>query len=773
MKSIISNIKKSKFQKCLLLSELCLFLLLLCFAVKPKFETFIPGNQLTVPENGVMEQYVARTLDGLLAVAIPEMDDEMKKEPFGEIPLILGGGRAYHVIIDYENMTAENPTVGQEQCYLQIESKDKIVSNTQELYDNAKRSEGIFWVSPFRSSVEAKAVFYCKAPGMTVIKGVRIEESLRYRIFFILTYLFLCAMGWLLIWYVIPLEAERKIVLLSLFGIVLYASLPLFTKNCYYTQDIRFHLKRIGSLAAGLSRGDFHAWYEPDVANGFGYVEHIFYPKIFLYFPAFLHMLDVPLYMCYKIYILTMNIATCAVSYWSFRRIFSSRVIGLLGSGIYSLAIYRIYNIYGLNAMGEVSAKIFLPLLSYGLWKLACCDQQKVRLTDGMPLIIGGAGIICSHVLTCEILAVFLPIFFCLNWREYFQKNKIFLLCKSGVLMCICSLFFLIPMIDGLNMNMVVNQYDGEKTIGKYALTVSDLFRTVFIGQDSARAVGNAFLFGCGLFGICMIYRKVWGLQETKGYMLIRSVALLGGAAVWMCTDLFPWDYLPYVNKKAAWLLSVVQFPWRYLTIAGISLTLVTCYSVKIISEKLVKKEFGRMLMTAISLGMIGISILEAFNYIGGYVEENGTINDAYMNNDINNVLAFGDYLPAGTDYHAYETNEMMVSSSVTEVEEYHTEGDIRYCTVSNQGMESYIDLPVFHYKWMRAADHTTGERFQVSDGINGRMRVVIPRGYIGTLKIYFQPPALWYAAEMISWCGCLGCLAVICIQRKRDLLEM
>lgn len=94
MKSIINNIKKSKFQKCLLLSELCLFLLLLCFAVKPKFETFIPGNQLTVPENGVMEQYVARTLDGLLAVAIPEMDDEMKKEPFGEIPLILGGGQS-------------------------------------------------------------------------------------------------------------------------------------------------------------------------------------------------------------------------------------------------------------------------------------------------------------------------------------------------------------------------------------------------------------------------------------------------------------------------------------------------------------------------------------------------------------------------------------------------------------------------------------------------------------------------------------------------------
>jgi len=774
LKNLISKIRLSKFQKILLIVEILGFFLLFFFTNRALHEMIILGNDFRILDEDSMISNVSITEEGLV-ISTDLQTEEIQEECVSEVPLnFSGGGGAYHVVIDYKNLTAVNPEVSQSQCYIEIESdkdQDKILSNSQMLYDNAIESEGVFWISPFAGSIDAKLKLYVKDPGTTVIQNIRIEESLKYRYYLLLLYVAICSFVWFAFYLCSHLSENQKVVLLLLFFIVFYNSIPLFSRGYYDTRDMLFHLKRIGSLAEGLSRGNFPVRYEPDVANGFGYVEHIFYPNLFLYFPAILFLLDVPLYFCYKIYIFIINIATCVISYFSFKRIFHSKIIGILGTGIYSLAIYRIFNLYGLNAAGELSAKIFFPLLCYGLWDVI--NQKKpVRLSDCWPLIISGIGIICSHVLTWELLLIFLALFFLMNWREYIRRDIIWAFCQSCFIILGCCAFFLIPFFDGLSMSMGVNHYSEDVSIGEYALDVSTLFRFVFEDKDSARSVGNVFLIGLILFGICIIYQRAWKLKSSKEYAVMRKLALLGIISIWMCTELFPWNYISYISKRLSWFLGVVQFPWRYLSITGIIMTLVTCYSVKTLSIHLAEKFSIRIknaLMAGFSISLVVISILEASNYMGHYVLQTDIVNWAYMNNDVNYALALRDYVPEDVHSGDFCTNEVICSSDDISIKEYYSEGDKKYCVIKNAGTDGYVDLPVFCYKQMQITNKNIGENMQITKGTKGRLRVMIPKGFSGTLEIIFKIPIAWRIGEGISLVFWIILGIIRCIHKRKD----
>lgn len=768
------TLKNNKGWKLLFVMEIVFFFLLLCFSFRTRYRIHLTGEQLEVVEGSIVSECVTKD-NGMVAIAVSELGDENRGTPYceGRISLPRLGG-AYELVVNYANIMAEEPQVLEGQCYVKIlpeESSNRILSNEQRLYDNSKVSEGMFWIKPSTEQTDVRLVFCVDDVGLTAIESVTITESLKYRIAMLVLYVSFCAMGWLFVWGAKTMSPEQKGILIVLLGIIIYSSLPLFMEGIYLTTDMKFHLKRIGSLAEGLLRGEFPVRYQPEVANGFGYVEHIFYPNLFLYVPAIIYMLDVPLYVCYKIYLLLINIATTGVAYWSYKKIFNSRIIGVLGTGIYTLAIYRIYNLYGLNAIGELSAKIFFPLLCYGLWKLVFDENEKKKcLLDYLPILIAGIGIICSHVLTCEMLLFFLPAFLILNWRKYFRRDILWSFGKILMIAFGCCAAFLLPFLDGLSMSMKVNQWEGTGSISGFAVNVMELFRTVFIDKDSAISLGNTFLIGALLFGICVVNRKKWEIEYSEEYSMMCSIFGLGVLSIVMCTNVFPWDYLFGINEKLSWMLGVVQFPWRYLSFAIIFMTLVTCYSVKVICAHVLSDtldKFDKVVMIGLSIGMIAISVLESTNYMGHYVNSNAIVNYGYMNNDINFELALRDYVPKGVKRDDYKKNEPIFSSELIAVNEYHPEGSDRYYTIHNKGEEGYIDLPVFGYEQLQAIDASTEKKMTLGQGEKGRLRLVVPTGYEGTVKISFVVPKMWRAAELISVVSCLGCILAVYIQKK------
>ena len=96
---------------------------------------------------------------------------------------------------------------------------------------------------------------------------------------------------------------------------------------------------------------------------GHGYANSLFYCDTFLVIPAILRLIGFPMSVSYGGYICLVNLTTAVIAYICFCGIFRNRVTGMFGSMLYTLAPYRVYNIYNRSAVGEYTAMIFLPLL--------------------------------------------------------------------------------------------------------------------------------------------------------------------------------------------------------------------------------------------------------------------------------------------------------------------------------------------------------------------------------------------------------------------------
>ena len=141
------------------------------------------------------------------------------------------------------------------------------------------------------------------------------------------------------------------------------------------------------------------------------------YGSLFLYFPAILHLLGMPITIAYNIYIIFMNGLACFISFYSFKKMFNTAGWGICGTCVYMLAAYRITNLYVRAAIGEYTAMTFLPLVIYGIYRIYFTDKNK-KLIDHLPLILGVSGIIQSHILTCEMLAPFVFFFGIVHKRK-------------------------------------------------------------------------------------------------------------------------------------------------------------------------------------------------------------------------------------------------------------------------------------------------------------------------------------------------------------------
>ena len=155
---------------------------------------------------------------------------------------------------------------------------------------------------------------------------------------------------------------------LALAGIFLAVCYPLYTDYLTVGHDIPFHLLRIEGIAEGLRAGMFPVKVHPLWANGYGYAVGVLYGDILLYFPAVLRLLGFSVQAAYKIFLASINLATVVSSYFCFKRMFSSRKAGLLGSLLYSASLYRLIDVYTRAAVGEYSAMLFFPLALCGFY---------------------------------------------------------------------------------------------------------------------------------------------------------------------------------------------------------------------------------------------------------------------------------------------------------------------------------------------------------------------------------------------------------------------
>ena len=173
------------------------------------------------------------------------------------------------------------------------------------------------------------------------------------------------AVGASILWLMIGtgrLTRENMAPVLFIALAVLIGSAPALKTTFVIGHDGTYHMARLLNLADGLKNGQFPVRMGGFAYDGYGGVMSVFYPDTFLY-PFALMILGgaSAVYVC-NVFSVALNIGAALSMYVAAKRLFEKRWAATGASILYTLASYRVVNVFTRIAFGEALAMIFLPL---------------------------------------------------------------------------------------------------------------------------------------------------------------------------------------------------------------------------------------------------------------------------------------------------------------------------------------------------------------------------------------------------------------------------
>lgn len=552
---------------------------------------------------------------------------------------------------------------------------------------------------------------------------------------------------------------KHRVEVLFLLAVLFLVSLPEMTADFYYGHDIYFHLLRIEGIAREIRLGNFPAKIHSLCMDGYGSPVSVYYGDLFLYIPALLRIVGFSVVSAYKIYVFVINAGTVGLSYFCFKQIFRNQNVAMLGTLAYATCSYRMVNIYERAAVGEYTAMMVFPLVALAVYRIYTepCEEWEEYRKNAWLLAFAMTGLISSHILSTEMVVWFLVIICVVLIKKTLRRNTLKVYTAAVFETLFLNAYFLVPFLDYyLNENVYVNE-NVEKGIMKVRAIQS---RGAYIGQyftffGRVRGAASPSLEGrmqlspglvlmCALvvaFFFCIIERK-----RNRRCALYIFFSLL---ALFMASDIFPWDHLA-VRFKLFDLLAQVQFPWRYIGIASIFLSLLLC-EVLVWLKEMYEFDLRRMYVIIICACVfmtcyITGELYESIDVSGGM----GTsfVLAPYDTVAVDTRFVAKEYVRAGTAIELLDGN--IHSENAKYVNEVSRSGSrmVLYCETEKES--AYIEVPFLNYKGYHVCDEN-GNEYEISDGKNNVISFCLPAHFKGNVIVEFKEPRLWRVAEMIS----------------------
>ena len=568
------------------------------------------------------------------------------------------------------------------------------------------------------------------------------------------------------LWFIFEEKIRKnKTVILSLIGIVILSSLPLFTADIGKGHDLYFHVMRIEALSDSLTHGVFPNRVSTLWFDGYGYPASIYYGDILLYIPALMRLIGFTVVTSYKIYILSINIGTAMFGYLCFKCMFKNRYSALMTTLVYSTATYRLVNVYIRSAVGEYTAMMFLPIIACGMYLIYTRDMTKEReyFKSATVLALGMSGLIGCHILSTEMVCFMLAITCIILFKKTFKLTTLRALGIAVMETILLTAYFIIPFADycknvSVSINEVVTEipYIQNKacSIAEYFAVFRDVFSQYSVHENTRLAATPGFILMLSIIagGVVLIYQKKGKRSRELAVYVAMSVISL-----YTASDMFPWDKLA-ARTSFGRLLAQVQFPWRYVTMAILFSALVFGY----LFGRFEEKDFGTK-TRYFQLGAIAcvtvISIAASMYFDGAYLDDIRFRHWVDVGDISTWSVGAGEYKLA--DYSDDVDGEIKFSDmkTVNMIERDGSRMEI-YCESSDiQGM---VQVPIFNYKGYVVTDDK-GNTYDIIDGVNNTISFKVPANFNGNITIDFKEPWYWRGSEIISLTAVLM-LTVMCI---------
>ncbi len=518
------------------------------------------------------------------------------------------------------------------------------------------------------------------------------------------------------------IKLNYDFILISLF-ISIICVIPYFLMGGISAEhDTFFHLSRIEGYSQSILNFDFLPKIYPFKNGGFGYGSPIFYSDILLLPFSLIYILTDSIVFSYVSLLIVFSFLSAYFTCTLIDKISNNKYLAYFGAFIYIFSTYRLTDIYVRGAIGEVMALAFLPLVLLGIYYLFYQIKPKKAI---YYLTIGMTFLILTHNITFFLCFLLIIFFMIINHQKLIQHKKYFIiLVISGILTALFSAFYIFGMLEQLSSHeMIVHYYGGSSDLISHALDFDQLFRNDFVfGFSSTNDNISKMVLTPGL--ALLLLPLIYFFEKNKNSFVLHSM-ILGYICVLLSTNITPWFLLDY--------LGVIQFPWRFMTLATILLVIPSCYAL----NKLFK--FNKIIFaTTLTL------VIFNTGYLLTKIEDrpfplpfelkyesllDGTLIDPYYSATYMRVeLAGGDYLPwPSIDYRNIDQCALddSLSNISCDVEKEYTTTTI---SIANNHNDSFL-LPLTYYE---------GYEAYIIDEDNNKQFVAITQDYnTGLVRVH------------------------------------
>ncbi len=505
----------------------------------------------------------------------------------------------------------------------------------------------------------------------------------------------------------------------------------------------------------------------PDMGYGFGFPLFNFYPPLPYLFGEIFRIFGIAFVDVVKITFIFAFVAS-GISMYFLAKEFFGKWGGVISSIFYIWAPYHSVDIYVRGAMNEAWALIFFPAILWFGYRLI--QNNKKRQVNIILLALSWTGLLLSHNLMAMIFA---PIFagWCLIW---IIKSKVFVpsfikLGIAGVLTLGLAAFFTLPVTIEQGLVQTQTLVQGYYEYSVHFATVSQLFFSRFWGYGpSIWEANDGMSFQVGYFHwilsiIIFVISAVtfWKKRKINNWFLVIFYFFIVG-----------WFALFMIHNKSTplWMnvstLRFVQFPWRFMTLVMLALSLVAGGLVNFIPKK----------KNWIIFLIIGGLLISNWNYFIPQHGKLGALTDKEKFNgaawDLQRTAGIYDYLP-----NTAKTAPKAPMTDFTEVMSGEAKStNIKLGTNFNSfdidvSKKSEIRLGVFAFPDWKVFINGNEIPTYISESEEwGRMYVQIPEGkYHVEVKLYNTSIRNFSNIfSLVTWSGLIGYLLV----RRGNLLS-
>lgn len=365
---------------------------------------------------------------------------------------------------------------------------------------------------------------------------------------------------------------QTKLSLILLVLLLVPAFSLMLRTGLFTTHD--FHIFRQYEFHQCLKSGFFPCSWSPDAGMGYGEPMFLFYGQFPYWIGEIFITLGFSIISSVKI-LFILSFLLSGIFMYFLARDYWGNIGGLVSALFYVYAPYRSVDVWVRGALPEASAYVLFPVILLVADRLIAKPALKWVLTLGFTLAV----LINTHNLSAFMFLPFLGLWVA---SRRFRAWPQFVL--AGIISLLLSAFYLLPVILESRLITITQITQGYYQYGIHFTTLYRLFVSNFWGYGASVWGPTQYLsFSAGylqwivplIIALVLVFRR----QFRSPFWLF---VLLGSLALFLThgKSNFIWRHVPG--------LPYVQFPWRFLSMSTLFLSLSAGAFVTIFTRKII-----------------------------------------------------------------------------------------------------------------------------------------------------------------------------------------